>query len=111
MGRVFISDTGNNRISVFEADGTFLYHITGSTADGSNLNGPWGLAFDQCGNFHVANTNTKIIKVFISQGQYVTHYSSGVNQPAGIMINEEGNIFIVDSGYNAYGYGVSMGQS
>ena len=108
MGRVFVSDSDNNHVSVFEANGTFLYHITGSTADSSNLNGPWGLAFDQCGNLHVADTNTSTIKVFTPQGQYVIQYSSGVNQPAGIAIDEEGNIFIVNSGY---GYGVSMDQS
>ena len=107
-GRVFVSDCGNNRISVFEADGTFLYHITGNTIDGSNLNGPWGLAFDQCGNLHVADTNTSTIKVFTPQGQYTSQYSSGVNQPSGIAIDEEGSIFIVDSGYNGYNYTVDM---
>jgi DNA-binding beta-propeller fold protein YncE len=64
--------------------------------DGSNLNAPWGLAFDQCENLHVADTNTRMIKVFSPQGQYVTQYSSGVSQPAGIAIDDEGNIFITD---------------
>lgn len=95
-GCVFISDCGNNRISVFEADGTFLYHIIGNTADGSNLNGPWGLAFDQCGNLHVADSNTGTIKVFAPQGRFVTQYDSGVIQPAGIAIDEEGHIFVAE---------------
>ena len=58
------SECGNNRISVFETNGTFLHHITGNNANGSNLNGPWGLAFDQSGNLHIVHTNTSMIKVF-----------------------------------------------
>ena len=106
---MFVSDCGNNRVAVFEADGTFLYHIPGNAANGSNLNGPWGLAFDQCGNLHVADTNTSTIKVFTAEGKYVTQYNSGVNQPAGIAIDEEGNILIVDSGYSGYAYGPGRG--
>ena len=102
-GRVFISELSNNRISVFEADGTFLHHITGNAANGTNLNAPWGLAFDQSGNLHIANTNTSTIKVFTPEGQYLEQYNSGVNQPAGIAIDDEGNIFITDNGYNNYG--------
>ena len=66
-GCVFVSECGNNRISVFETNGTFVHHITGT--NGSNLNGPWGLAFDQSGNLHVVDTNTNMIKVFTPEGQ------------------------------------------
>ena len=114
-GRIFISESGNNRISVFAANGTFLYHIIGNTADGSNLNAPWGLTIDQCGNLHVADTNTGTIKVFTTEGKYITQYNSGVSQPAGIAIDEEGNIFIADYGcgggmhfYPHHGYGQNM---
>ena len=100
-GNVYISDCNNNRISVFHAGGTFLYHITGSTADGSNLQTPWGLAFDHRGNLHVANTSTRTIKVFTPQGQYITQYNSGVNQPAGIAIDDDRNIFIADYSYHS----------
>ena len=109
-GRVFISDGGNNRMSVFKADGTFLYNITGSTADGSNINSPWGLAFDQCGNLHVAESSTSTIKLFIPQGQYITQYNSDVNQPAGIAIDDEGNIFITDYCYSYYRGGLVQNQ-
>jgi uncharacterized protein YjiK len=104
-GHIFISESGNNRISVFAANGTFLYHIIGNMADGSNLNAPWGLAIDQWGNLHVADTNTATIKVFTTEGKYVTEYNSGVNHPAGITIDEDGNIFIADNRNSKYGYG------
>ena len=95
-GRVYVSSCNNNRICVFEADGTHISDISGSASDGSSLNGPWGLAFDLSGNLHVADTNTSTIKVFTPQGQYVTSYSSGVFQPAGIAIDDEGHTFVAE---------------
>ncbi|MCG8624562.1 MAG: NHL repeat-containing protein, partial [Proteobacteria bacterium] len=92
-GRIYVSDTGNNRLSVFEADGKFLYHIIGTT-DKSKLNGPWGIALDQCGNLHVVDSSTNNIKVFTRQGQYIKEYYSGQSSPAGIAIDVEGNTFI-----------------
>jgi hypothetical protein len=92
-GRVYVSDGGNNRVSVFEADGKFLYHITGTT-DKSKLNSPWGIALDQCGNLHIADSGTNNIKAFTRQGQYIEEYYSGLKSPSGIAIDAEGNTFI-----------------
>ena len=63
------------------------------------LSRPWGLAFDQRGNLHVVNTNTNTIKVFTTKGQYVTQYNSGLTQPSGIAIDDEGNSFITEYYY------------
>ena len=94
---------------MFEADGTFVYHISGSTANDSNFIGPWGLAFDHCGNLHVADANTNTIKVFAPhcQGEYVTAYNSQVSHPAGIAIDDEGNTFIAENYYDSYSYSPS----
>jgi sugar lactone lactonase YvrE len=97
-GRVYVSDGGNNRVSVFEADGKFLYHIIGTT-DKSKLNSPWGIALDQCGNLHVVDPGTSNIKVFTRQGQYINEYHSGLSSSSGITIDVEGNTFISQNTY------------
>ena len=97
-GKVFVSSSSNNRICVFEADGTHISDILVNTSNGSNLSRPWGLAFDHSGNIHVADTNTNTVKVFTPQGQYVTCYGSGVSQPAGIVIDDEGQTFVAEYG-------------
>ena len=93
-GKVFVSWCGNNSVSIFEADGSHIFNISGK------LNGPWGIAFDQSGDLNIADSNTNTIKVFMPQGQYVTEYDSGVSQPAGITIDDEGNIFVTEYFYN-----------
>jgi DNA-binding beta-propeller fold protein YncE len=89
-GRVYVSEYNNNRVSVFEADGTFAYHITG------NLSNPWGLTFDPSGNLHVTNYSSNYVSIFGPDGKYITQYGSQVTQPAGIAINEEGYTFIAE---------------
>ena len=100
-GRVYVSSCSNNRICVFEADGTHTIDISGSASDGSNLNGPWGLAIDHSGDLHVADTNTNTIKVFTPQGQYVTSYNSRVSSPAGIAMNDEGYTLVAEYYYSS----------
>ena len=90
-GRVYVSEYSNNRVSVFEADGTFAYHITGG-----NLNNPWGLTFDPSGNLHVANYSSNTVSIFSPDGKYITQYNSQVTNPAGIAIDEEGYTFIAE---------------
>ena len=96
-GRVFISEYSNNRVSVFEADGTFAYHITG------NFSTPWGLTFHPSGNLHVANYNSNYIAIFSPEGNYITQYDSQVSRPAGIAIDVEGHTVVgeyYNSGYS-----------
>ena len=89
-GRVFVSECSNSRVSVFEADGTFAYHITG------NLSNPWGLTFDPSGNLHVVNCGSYYVSIFSPDGKYVSQYVSQVTSPAGIAIDEEGYTFITE---------------
>ncbi len=90
-----MSETSNNRISVFEADGKFYRHISGK------LNGPCGIAFDSSGNLHVSNYNIHSVKVFSPEGNVIKEYGSGIIQsPAGIAIDPEGYVFV--SGFSGH---------
>ena len=94
-GRVFVSESGNARVSVFSADGTFLHHIRGDSSNNSTLSSPWGLAFDNNGNLHVADYSVHLIKVFTPDGMFITQYGKGfIQSPSGIAIDDEGYTFI-----------------
>ena len=93
-GKVFVSDYSNNRIQVFQADGSFAYSF-------KCQQNPWGLAFDPQGRLHVAANSSNCIQVFSPDGTGITSYGTGtVTTPAGIAINAEG--YIAVSGATAY---------
>ena len=71
----------------------------------TNLNLPWGLAFDSNTNLFIANSGTNglyrnsIVK--ISQSGTRTTFAtsfSGLNQPCGIAFDSAGNLFVANSG-------------
>ena len=88
-----MSDSGNNRASVFHLDGTFAYHISGSSIDKSLVDNPWGLAFDHLGQLHVVCYGANCMKVFSTGGRYLMQYGhSKMMGPAGIAIDAEGTL-------------------
>ena len=92
-GRLYVSESSQNRISVFGADGTFAHDITG------NMSSPWGMAVDPEGNLHVANySSMNSITIFSPNGKYIKQYGSGYLQhPSGIAIGPEGYIFVSEN--------------
>ncbi len=62
--RLFVSDTGNKRVQVFDLDGNFLAQFgTEGSADGE-FDEPVGVAVDAGNNIYVADTWNKRIQVF-----------------------------------------------
>ena len=99
-GRIYIAEGTNNRISVFEPDGTFSHHISGSKSDGSNLCSLWGVAFDPFGNLRVTNYGSNHVVIFTPEGKYVKKYSCRVSRLAGIAFDEEGYSFVAENHYD-----------
>ena len=93
-GELYVSEMGNNRISVFKTDGTFDRHIK------ENIHTPWGIAIDPTGNLHVANYKKNYITVHSPEGCFIRQYGSGhfVN-PIGIAVTAEGFSFVAESNH------------
>jgi len=64
QGRVFVADTGNKRIVVYDADGNFVAQFGGGGLGAGKLEEPVGLVFDAQGNLYVADTWNQRIQVF-----------------------------------------------
>lgn len=94
-GNVYVTDTGNKRVLIFDANGKFVRKIDSGmsstklspnypfTLDGE-LNEPIGIAVDSGGNVYVADTNNKRIQKFDTTGKFVAKWAvPGTNWDVG----------------------------
>jgi sugar lactone lactonase YvrE len=121
-GNVYVADTGNDTIRKITPSG-IVTTLAGSpgkpgNADGvgsaASFNGPWGLAVDDAGNILVADTGNGTIRKITPAGSVTTlagcatcptgsaDGTGGVarfNNPSGIGVDGNGNIYVADQ-YN-----------
>jgi uncharacterized protein (TIGR03663 family) len=68
-GRVYVSDTGNKRIRVYDADGNYLMDIGSAGSELGMLDEPSGLAIDDANDLlYVADTWNQRVSVFTLDG-------------------------------------------
>ena len=107
--KIFVSDLENNRIQIFNNDGSYISQLN-IVGDGTiNLHRPKGIAIDSINNLYIADSlhhrivkcdTTGVCNVFAGTG--VPGFDDGpnpsFNSPAGITIDGSNNIYIADSG-------------
>lgn len=116
-GNIFVSDSSNNRVRKITPDGT-VTTLAGSgepgDSDGSGTSvsfyKPLGLAIDNNGTIFIADTNNNRIRKLEPNGKVTTIAGSdsgnkdgnGTNaffyKPAGITVDNSGNIYVTDIG-------------
>ncbi len=84
-GDIYVADTGNNRICVFNRRGRFLFEFGGhgvakpapgidATWDEGELNFPMGLDIDEDGTVYVADFRNDSISVFSPEGEFLRRF-------------------------------------
>ncbi len=119
-GNIYVADSGNNRVQVFAADGSFLRQWgttckldTGEGCQGDGrgqFNEPWGIAVDGDGTIFVSDTWNHRIQAFDRQGNFIRMWgqfgSTGgeLGQPnvfygpRALAIGLDGNLYVMDTG-------------
>ncbi len=76
-GNVYVTDTLNNRVEIFDADGNFISEF-GKHGDGPGyLARPKGIAVDGDGHIWVADQMEDRLQVFNREGQLLTYVGIG----------------------------------
>ena len=113
-GRIYIADSGNDRILVVNSDlSTVAGSMGGPGVNPENLNNPNGVALDTFGNVYVADSGNDKIKRYDTSFSYDASGSFGstgggstgqFNNPLGIAIDQTGSnkIVVADTGNNRY---------
>lgn len=105
-GRVYVADTWNHRVQVFDAGGTFLtkWGFYGQTAtDARYFYGPRDVAVDAQGRVFVTDTGNKRVVVFDADGNMLDQWGEegpvpgAFAEPVGLDVDDEGNIYVADT--------------
>jgi DNA-binding beta-propeller fold protein YncE len=101
-GNVYVTDTMNNRVEIFDADGNFL-SLFGKHGDGPGyLARPKGIAVDCDGHIWVADSFQDRVQVFNREGQLLTylgehgHYPGQFEALIGIAIDQKNRVFTTE---------------
>lgn len=104
--QVYVTDTNNNRVQVFDRQGE-LVRVIGSTGSGDGqFSGPFGIDVDSQGRIYVSESGNDRVQVFDSSGNYLFKFGSngsGNGQflyPFGLAIAGNGNIIVADYSRN-----------
>lgn len=108
-GRVYVADSGNNRIEVFEADGTPVTTWGTFGAEPGQFNEPWGIAVDDA-YVYVADTWNHRIQKFTLEGELVDVFGASGSPaegdpalgfffgPRSIVLLDDNRLLVTDTG-------------
>jgi DNA-binding beta-propeller fold protein YncE len=120
QGGIYVADSGNNRIQVFNSDGSFVRQWgstckldtgEGCIGDGhGQFNEPWGIAVGADGSVYVSDTWNHRVQKFDNQGNFVAMWgqfgSTGgelgdeslLYGPRSLAVGADGNLYLMDTG-------------
>jgi DNA-binding beta-propeller fold protein YncE len=80
-GNLFVSDTMNSRVSVFDGEGNFVRTI-GERGDGfGQFDKPKGLAFDSFGNLYVVDSSWSNVQIFGPEDDILLYFGGRGGYP------------------------------
>lgn len=101
-GNVYVSDTMNNRVQIFDADGKFI-SMFGKSGDGpGDFARPKGIAIDGDSHIWVADAFTNRIQIFDREGHLLAFFGTGgdlpgqFGVPSGVYVDKQNRAFVTD---------------
>ena len=124
LGNWFVADTVNSRVRQAQPGGNLFttagngnasYFGDGSPATKGSVNQPQGVAVDSLGNVYIADTLDHAVRRVTPNGVITTLAGNGnlgysgdggpanrarLNQPRGVAVDKDGNVYVADTGNN-----------
>ncbi|MBS4030826.1 MAG: 6-bladed beta-propeller [Clostridiales bacterium] len=74
-GRIYVSDSDNARIQVFDNAGNFLFAFGERGRDAGQMQYPYGIAADRDGNIYVSELRLGRVYVFDADGEFLREFA------------------------------------
>jgi sugar lactone lactonase YvrE len=104
-GRVYVADTGNKRVQVFEPEGQFTFQWGGGGVLEGYLDEPVGIAVGPDGAVYVADTWNRRVQVFDADGTFlrqwpIAGWDTGLpDEKPYLAVDAEGYVYVTDPGH------------
>ncbi len=102
-GDVYVSDTMNSRVAVFDAEGKFLRQVGERGDTFGQFDKPKGVALDSFGNLYVVDSSWSVVQIFNASGDILlffggrSRYPGMLENPTGIAIDDHNKIYVCDT--------------
>ena len=73
-GKVYVSDTENNRIQVFDSSGKFLYKFGKYGHENGEFDEPYDMALDSSGRLYVVDIYNNRVQIFDTLGRFIDKF-------------------------------------
>ncbi|MCY1356001.1 Fibronectin type III domain protein [compost metagenome] len=98
-GTLYVADLGNDRISMFELDGTYIGSF-GSFGDGDGqMDYQYEIHVDTQDNLYVVNRFSSIQK-FNKNGVFLNRIATDIAEPTSIAFDSNGNTYVASGSYD-----------
>jgi streptogramin lyase len=99
-GRIYVADTGNRRIDVFDAGGRPLRALGGDDRSDASVGHVWALALERDGNLLALTRDARSIMRLGASGEPVARLGGPdlFDDPAGIAAAPDGSVVVLDAG-------------
>ena len=101
---IVVADCHNNRVQVFDSNGTFLRSFGHKGDNAGELIYPVGIAIDKDRNIFVAENENNRIQIFSWEGRHLGSFGgqgsldSQLLHPRGLSLDSTGNVIVADTG-------------
>ncbi|MBI5744926.1 MAG: hypothetical protein HY952_10305 [Elusimicrobia bacterium] len=101
-GLIYVADTGNDRVQIFNADGTYNNMFGESGSGDGQFKSPSAVAVNAKGNIYVADTRNRKVKAFSPDGIFLFAVGPEVgnlilSNPVSVRCDENKNVYVLDS--------------
>ena len=101
---IVVADEVNNRIQVFDSNGTFLRSFGHEGKNAGEFSCPDGIAIDKDGKIFVADRANNRVQIFSREETYLGSFGGNgsldnqLSYPRGLSLDTNGNIIVADAG-------------